>query len=150
MLARIDEVQRLASQTRSGQGEILAFLKKHRAANEDQGHKQIQKLGEVSRQLDVQEKGGRAILAVAKDAFRGIIEVKKLLAQVSQNVIDLQVVASNSICIRPLDPTRGVPVILEDALGRSLEIPAQWIDTLEWEVSHAEPDRLSVFSVPAN
>ncbi|KAK8929294.1 hypothetical protein VCV18_001956 [Metarhizium anisopliae] len=134
VLARIDEVQRLASQTRSGQGEILAFLKKHRAANEDQGHKQIQKLGEVSRQLDVQEKGGRAILAVAKDAFRGIIEVKKLLAQVSQNVIDLQVVASNSICIRPLDPTRGVPVILEDALGRSLEIPAQWIDTLEWEV----------------
>ncbi|KID65919.1 hypothetical protein MAN_05578, partial [Metarhizium hybridum] len=134
VLARIDEVQRLASQARSGQGEILAFLKKHRAANEDQGHKQIEKLGEVSRQLDVQEKGGRAILAVAKDAFRGIIEVKKLLAQVSENVIDLQVVASNSICIRPLDSTRGVPVILEDALGRSLEIPAQWIDTLEWEV----------------
>ncbi|EXU97164.1 hypothetical protein X797_009783 [Metarhizium robertsii] len=134
VLARIDEVQRLASQARSGQGEILAFLKKHRAANEDQGHKQIQKLGEVCRQLDVQEKGGRAILAVARDAFRGIIEVKKLLAQVSQNVIDLQVVASNSIFIRPLDPTRGVPVILEDALGRSLEIRAQWIDTLEWEV----------------
>lgn len=119
----------------TGQEELLEFLQEQRAANEQQTEKQLQRLDEVNQQLATQEKGSRNILAVAKDAVRGILEVKNLLIQLSQNVIDLQITASNSIFIRLLDPTRELPVVLEDALGRQLEIPAQWIDALEWEVS---------------
>lgn len=140
MLARIDQVQQLVSGACTGQEELLEFLQEQRTANEQRAEKQLQRPDEVNQRLATQEKGSRNILAVAEDALHGILEVKNLLIQVSQNVIDLQITASNSIFIRLPDPTRELPVILEDALGRHLEIPAQWIDTLEWEVSlHQTP-----------
>lgn len=134
MLARIDQVQNLVSEARVGQEDLLKCLQEHQAASEKQAETQLQKLDEVNKQLVTQGKGTWSILASAKDALSGIIEVKNLLIQVSQNVIDLQVTASHSMSLRPLDPTKGIPVILEDALGRPLEIPAQWVDTIEWEV----------------
>ncbi|UPK95737.1 hypothetical protein LCI18_006672 [Fusarium solani-melongenae] len=70
----------------------------------------------------------------AADTFYGMLEVKALLFQMSQTVINLQVMASHSMFLRPLDPTKELPVILEDALGNELPIPAQWLDSLEWEV----------------
>jgi hypothetical protein len=135
VLARIDQVETLASKAQVGQEDLVKFLTEQRTANEKQSEKQSQKLDEVNKQLVTQGQGTRSILATAKDALNGIIEVKNLLVEVSQNVIALQVTASHCMNIRPLDPTKGVPVILEDALGESIEISAQWIETLEWEVS---------------
>ncbi|KAJ2985684.1 hypothetical protein NUW58_g5402 [Xylaria curta] len=130
MLARIDRVQQLVSRTCASQEEVLSLLQHQRKASE----KQEEKLEEVSQQLAIQDNSSRSILAVAKDALCGILEVKDLLFQVSKNVINLQIMASNTMFIRLLDPTRELPVIIEDALGRKLPIPAQWLDSLEWEV----------------
>lgn len=88
----------------------------------------------MSQQLVTQEKSSRDILRLAKDTIYSILEVKALLIQISQTVINLQAMASNSMFLRPLDPTKELPVILEDALGNELPIPAQWLDSLEWEV----------------
>ncbi|KAJ4147159.1 hypothetical protein LMH87_001704 [Akanthomyces muscarius] len=118
LLARIDEVQRICGQAHQEQRDILKLLKKQRAETISQAEQQMQKLGHVQDQ----------------DTFRAITEVKGHLQSVSQVIVDIQIAASSAMLMRPLDSTRGLPVILEDALGRSLEIPAQWIDTLEWNV----------------
>lgn len=135
VLARIDEVQQLGSGLGTSQEKLFKLLQGQRTANEKQAEQQLQSLDEVNQQLVAQGKRGRNILAVAKDVLCSVHEVKNLLVQVSQSVIDFQIIASNSLFIHLPDPTRELPVVLEDALGRQLEIPAQWVDVLEWEAS---------------
>ncbi|RSL41160.1 hypothetical protein CEP53_012924 [Fusarium sp. AF-6] len=130
LCARIEEIRQLMSDSCQGHEEMLDFLQVQNAASENQA----KKLEDMSQQLVVQEKSNRDILGLAKDTFSGILEVKTLLVQISQTVINLQVMASHSTFLRPLDPTKELPVILEDALGNELPIPAQWLDSLEWEV----------------
>ncbi|KAL6364619.1 hypothetical protein LRP88_02022 [Fusarium phalaenopsidis] len=110
--------------------EIFELLRVQSRASENQA----KKLEDVSQQLVTQEKSSRDILGLAKDTFYGMLEVKALLIQISQTVVNLQIMASHSMFLRPLDPTKELPVILEDALGNELPIPAQWLDSLEWEV----------------
>lgn len=119
------------SNTCHSREEILELLRDQGRASE----KQAEKLEDMGQQLAVQEKSGRDILGLAKATFCGILEVKALLVQISQTVINLQVMASRSIYLRPLDPTKELPVVLEDALGNELPLPAEWLDSLEWEVS---------------
>lgn len=119
------------SDTSQSREEIFELLRVQSRASENQA----EKLEDMSQQLVTQEKSNRDILGLAKDTFYGMLEVKALLVQISQTVINLQAIASNSMFLRPLDPTKELPVILEDALGNELPIPAQWLDSLEWEVS---------------
>lgn len=142
MLARIAEVEQLVSQAQIRQEETLQSLRTQKIENEERADRQMKKLGLIKQKLATQETENSNTLGVARDALQGITEVQNLLVQVSQNVINLQVTASNSTFLRPLDPTRGAPVVLEDSLGRRFEIPAQWIDSLEWHVS--------MFSNPLN
>lgn len=128
VLARIEEVQHVASQQSCLQKEILDVLEGHREATEQQ----TQELEEVNQQLAVQGLESRSLFAAVKDALNGILEVKTMLVQVSQNVISLQLLASN--ISRPLDPTKELPVIFEDALGRQIPIPPEWIESLDWKV----------------
>ncbi|RMJ17157.1 hypothetical protein CDV36_003176 [Fusarium kuroshium] len=130
LCARIEEIRQLVSDNCQSREEMLDLLRVQNTASENQA----EKLEDMSQQLVVQEKSNRDILGLAKDTFSGILEVKALLVQISQTVINLQVMASNSMFLRPLDPTKELPVILEDALGNELPIPAQWLDSLEWEV----------------
>lgn len=130
MLARIDRVEQLVSHICASQDEVLTLLQHQRRASE----RQAEKLDEVSQQLVTQDKSNQSILAVAKDALCAILEVKGLLFQVSENVINLQIMASDTMFNRLLDPTRELPVVIEDALGRKLPIPAQCLDSLEWEI----------------
>lgn len=88
----------------------------------------------MSQQLEAKEKENSTTLTKVSDTLWGIIEVKDLLVKVSQNVVNLQIAVSNSIFIRPIDPTIGAPATLEDPLGRLLPIPAEWLDTIDWEV----------------
>lgn len=129
MLARIDEVQ----QACENQGKaLLELLQKQQVANKHHAGKQLRKLDEVDRQLATQVKESRNILGVAKNTLYDLVQIKSLLIRVSENVLNLQITISNSLFLRGPDPPRGV--VLEDPLGRQLPIPAEWIDTLEWEV----------------
>ncbi|KAL6850700.1 hypothetical protein ACO1O0_007825 [Amphichorda felina] len=118
MLARIAEVEQLVSQAQIRQEETLQSLRTQKIENEERADRQMKKLGLIKQKLATQETENSNTLGVARDALQGITEVQNLLVQVSQNVINLQVAASNSTFLRPLDPTRGAPVVLEDSLGR--------------------------------
>ncbi|KAL6411861.1 hypothetical protein AUP68_04240 [Ilyonectria robusta] len=131
LCARIEEIHRVVSDTCHSREEMLELLRDQGRASE----KQAEKLKDISHQFVVQEKSGRDVLGLAKATFCGILEAKALLVEISQTVINLQVMASHSTFLRPLDPTKELPVVLEDALGNELPIPAQWLDSLEWEVS---------------
>ncbi|KAJ3521381.1 hypothetical protein NM208_g13315 [Fusarium decemcellulare] len=122
MLARTDEIQTRVTQTCTNQAEILRLLQQ---ANE----RHVKKLDHVSQQLVKQSERAQSLLAIAKDALSNIIEIKGLLIRVSQNVANIHM-PFNSIY---LDPTKELPVTLEDALGRHIEISAQWLDFLQWE-----------------
>lgn len=158
LLARIDQVQEVVAQHSFDQTKILNLVRVEREASRHQTKKleeveaklasqtkqlnaQSEQLEEAKQQLEaqsgqlvVQHEQGRSIFAVAKDALSGILEVRTLLVQVSQNVVNLHAVATNPSVGVALDPTRELPVMLEDALGRHMPIPAVWLDTIQWEV----------------
>lgn len=139
-MARIEEVKRICQHMQSGQEEVLSLLKKQRTENEKRAAMQDEKLGQIQSRIGVTEQNSCTILTLARDTLRGMLAVKSLLDSISEGVANLQIAASNAAAIRSLDPTKGLPVVLEDALGRPLEIPAQWIDTLEWNVVRPVPD----------
>ncbi|RSL89111.1 hypothetical protein CEP52_015018 [Fusarium oligoseptatum] len=128
LLARVAEVKDLVSKSCSSQQEILDLTQQQRRASEEQ----VQKLDEVTQQLAKQDTSSRSILAVAGEALSAIVEVKDLLFQVSQDIINVRIVL-NSMFIRSMDPTKELPVIIEDALGRHVPIPPEWLDSLDWE-----------------
>ncbi|KAL2674038.1 hypothetical protein Neosp_012484 [[Neocosmospora] mangrovei] len=130
LCARVEEIRLLVSDTCQCRQEMLELLQAQNRSSENQ----TKTLENMNQQLAAQEKSGRDILGLVKDTFSGILEVKSLLLQISQTVINLQAMASHSMFLRPLDPTKELPVILEDALGNELPIPAQWLDSLQWEV----------------
>ena len=69
-----------------------------------------------------------------KDTFECAVELKDMFLNVSRAVIDLQMKLSDLMSLRALDPTKELPVIMQDALGRRFPIPPEWLNTLEWDV----------------
>lgn len=145
MLSRIDQVQDVVAQHSHDQTKILNLLKTEREASKHQTKKldemkdklaaHTEQLETQSMQLVQQNNASWSLFSVAKDALSGILEVKTMLAQVSQNVVNLQAVATSSNIGVSLDPTRDMPVMIEDALGNQLPIPTIWLDTIQWDVS---------------
>lgn len=105
-------------------------MRQQRNASEEQARK----LDQVSQQLVKHDTSSRNILTVAGETLGAILQVKDLLVQVSRDAINLQVIF-NSMYLRSMDPTVELPAIIEDALGRRIPIPPQWIDSLDWDVS---------------
>ncbi|RSL62370.1 hypothetical protein CEP54_005743 [Fusarium duplospermum] len=132
LLARVTEVQDLESKSCSNQEEILGLMRQQRKSSEEQ----VQKLDEVNQQLVKQDTTSRSILAVTGEALSAILQVKDLLVQVSQDVINVRVVL-NSTFLRPMDPTKELPAIIEDPLGRQVPIPPEWLGSLDWEALYA-------------
>ncbi|RMJ07196.1 hypothetical protein CDV36_013203 [Fusarium kuroshium] len=128
LLARVAEVKDLVSKSCSSQQEILDLMQQQRRASEEQA----QKLDEVNQQLAKQDTSSRSILTVAGEALSAIVEVKDLLFQVSQDVINVRIVL-DSMFVRSMDPTKELPAIIEDALGRQVPIPPEWLGSLDWE-----------------
>lgn len=110
------------------------MLEQQRLKNDSHAKEQNEQFKAIQAQLGKAEKSSRSIMSLAGDALHGILEVKDLVISMSQNVINLQILASNSNYFRTLNPTKELPVILEDALGRPLEIPARWLDKVQWNV----------------
>lgn len=113
---------------------MLDLMRQQRNVSEGQ----VQKLDEVSQQLVKQDTSSRNILAVAGEALSTILQVKDMLVQVSQDAINVQIIF-NSMCLRSMNPNKELPAIIEDALGRRVPIPPEWLDSLDWEVSTPGP-----------
>ncbi|KAI0005667.1 hypothetical protein F4779DRAFT_597903 [Xylariaceae sp. FL0662B] len=136
MLARIEEVNELVSREEQARQDILMLLREQNKTSKLQAT-EIQAVGNrLITHEKTHEKGNWEILQTAKRCFSAVLEVKEILIKVSNNVANLQVLASNSMFLHPLDPTKGLPVILEDALGNILPIPMEWVDSLDWDVLH--------------
>ncbi|GAB1309964.1 hypothetical protein MFIFM68171_00174 [Madurella fahalii] len=133
MLARIDEVQRLVSAEATCRKEIIRLLKEQRNTVK----RQADELGGIHDELVSQSGGILEALASAKQSFTAVVEVKKTLAEVAKAVISIQALASASTCLRFIDPTKDLPVIIEDALGGLFTIPAEWVDCLEWDTLYS-------------
>lgn len=131
LLARIDQVQKLCQAEHQ---QVLEFFEKQKQEHNAQLEKQNEKLDTVQKQLCTTETNSRSLLSLAGDALQGILEVKDLLVSMSRSIISLQISATQAQCMRSLDPTKELSVILEDSLGRHFPIPAEWLDTLEWNV----------------
>ncbi|KAK4157476.1 hypothetical protein C8A00DRAFT_40188 [Chaetomidium leptoderma] len=99
MLARIDEVQCLVSAEATCREEMLRLLKQqHNMAN-----RQAVELKAVKSQLE---------------SLASVVEIKETLAQIAKVVVSFQVSASASTFLRYIDPTKDLPVIVDDPLGR--------------------------------
>jgi hypothetical protein len=122
MLARIQEVKGLLSVNQETQDAILHLGQIHTS-----------ELRIVSERLAVQGGNNRETLSIVKSTFSAVREVKDLIDRACQVAVSLQVLASNSIFFRGLDPTRNLPLAAEDALGNILEIPLDLIHS--WEVT---------------
>jgi hypothetical protein len=131
MRARIDEVQRLVSAEASSREEMLRLLQ----AQHDVASQHTHELRAVNGQLAAHSGSIRDVLTTVKQSLASVVEIKETLAQIARVVVSFQVSSSASMFSRSLDPTRELPVILEDALGRRLTIPAKWIECLTWRVS---------------
>lgn len=113
------------------QEEVLRLLQNQHASSK----KQADNIGEISRRVDAQERRTQSLLNTVGNISASIGELRGMFVDVSRNVVELQVNASNTPCFRCLDPTKELPLIIEDALGRKLPIASQWLESLEWEVS---------------
>lgn len=98
---------------------------------------QSTQLASIETGLANQARSGSQALTSIQRTLGAIIEVKAMVSQLTQSVLDLQVSISNVFFLRTLDPTRELPVILEDALGRNIPIPAEWLDSLDWDALQA-------------
>ena len=152
MLARIDEVQEVVARYSYDQTKILNLLKVEReaskrhtrqleevkaklAAQNEQLESQSQQLEAAKQQLVQHNQTSWSILSVAKDALSGILEVKTMLYEVSQTVVSLHASVPGTGRGAALDPTMDLPVIIEDALGRQMPIPAVFLESIQWNVS---------------
>ena len=143
VLARIQEVRGLLDKQEQTQQRLLTHLASHEAVANDQSHALVR----IEEGLKAQDRSGQSLLTTARNAFGAIIQVKGMLTDLAEKVIQLQVVLSNSIYVRGLDPTTNLPITLEDALGTYLTLPEDWID--DWEVS-CSLDIALLFVVHAN
>ncbi|KAJ2975276.1 hypothetical protein NQ176_g5608 [Zarea fungicola] len=134
LLARVDQVQQICQDSHH---QLLRLLEEQRLKAADHFKEQNEKLCLVQNQISATEQTSRTLMCLAGDALKGILEVKDHVVSISQAVMRLQISASHSQCMRSLDPTRELSVILEDSLGRQIPIPSQWLDTLEWNALNA-------------
>lgn len=131
LLARIAHVQQICQDNHC---QVQQMLEQQRLKNDNHARERNDQFDYIQAQLGKSEKTSSTIMSRASDTLQCILEIKQLIVSMSQTITQRQISASNSNCIRTLDPTKELPVMLEDALGRHLEIPAQWLDTLQWNV----------------
>lgn len=139
--ARIDEVHSLVTSLSQGQGEMLNLLQKQEAAV---CHQAIA-LDDINKKMSSQSQICGAVLECSQISLAALMELKNSLQDVFRNVVRLQFLASDSMFFQGLDPTRGLPVYFEDALGLVSEIPLDWINT--WEVTYSLSHRKSLIMI---
>lgn len=131
---RIDQVEQICQNNHL---QVLEIIREQKL--EDVTHRKIQdeRLNRIHNQLGAVEQSSSSIISIGREMLQGILEVKDLVVSLSQAVVSRQISASNTQYMRSMDSTKELPVIVEDALGRLLEIPAQWLDTLGVECMYS-------------
>lgn len=122
IMDRIAMVDKCIRNAEARDGERLDQLRRHH-------DEQLQR---INAKLEKQAETGSQAIETLKRTFTALLEVKDMIGQLTQAVVSLQVSASNQSDLRRLDPTKELPVILEDSLGRLIEIPACWIGRMQW------------------
>lgn len=67
----------------------------------------------------------------------GTQEVNNHVSHVQRAIVRLETAVSDPVLKNPLDPTKDMPLFIEDPLGNSIEIPLDLVHS--WEVSQLSP-----------
>jgi hypothetical protein len=130
VIGRIEHVRELLAEQETHRRTLLSHLQSHEAGSKEQG----ERLQRIDERLKGQELSNTSIVTSVSRAFAAIVQLKGMLADVADNVVHLQVLVSNSIFIRSLDPTRDLPITFEDAMGISRPLPLEWLN--DWQVKY--------------
>lgn len=130
LLTRIDAIQRLISAETEYKEEIWRLLKKQ----SETVNKQEQAITVLDQKITATFTSVWEMLSSANQTLAIVIEMKGLATQLAQFVTSSQFLASTSTDLRLIDPTKDLPVTIEDALGRFHTIPSGWIEKLQWTV----------------
>ncbi|KAB5576011.1 hypothetical protein GE09DRAFT_1265508 [Coniochaeta sp. 2T2.1] len=132
MLSRMDEVETLLKDERQLHEMTVAVLE----AQLEKNRRQIcLQLDSIQAAVDRQEGSTRLLLFYAKSTLGAVKSLQQVVGQVFQVALSLRELVVQSIYVRSLDPTKGLPVTFEDALGNVREIPLDWINS--WESLHS-------------
>ncbi|KAK3349545.1 hypothetical protein B0T25DRAFT_482206 [Lasiosphaeria hispida] len=131
VIARIKEVRTLLDERQQTQQALLAS---YQSRNEVLASHQSGHITRIHKTLDTHGASLGSILCMTRSALHGIFQVKGMLVDLAENVVNLQVLVSNPTYLRPLDPTKDLPITLEDAFGYRLTLPEEWIN--DWEDLH--------------
>ncbi|KAH9909189.1 hypothetical protein F4778DRAFT_217661 [Xylariomycetidae sp. FL2044] len=128
LVARIAEVQDLVAKQGDETKSLLGFLQRQESASSQQ----LARLGAVESQLVSQQRDTGALMTLTSGTSATVLDIKEMLAGLVQTVADQQVSASYAHDLRFLDPTREMPVIFEDTLGRQFTLPLEYLK--DWGV----------------
>ncbi|KAK7959484.1 uncharacterized protein PG986_004338 [Apiospora aurea] len=120
VLANIDEVKTLASENQTNQQILQKALRLQSRGNQAMH-------SDLSKRHEVQATGLMSIVAILIAVFHQIGHVRALIVAIMSR---LQMITTSPL-LQGLDPTKGLPVYLEDALGEIRELPLQWVT--DWD-----------------
>ncbi|KAK4185619.1 hypothetical protein QBC35DRAFT_465409 [Podospora australis] len=123
LLARVEELKRLVSHYEEVQQTM-------RLLSLDQNSQ----LHSLEKRISAQESTNASLLSHATNTFCVVLEIKDTVNRVCQAVVDLRALVTSISSLRLLDPTKNLPLFLEDALGARIEIPLHLIHS--WEMFH--------------
>lgn len=86
----------------------------------------------LSQQVTTQSHLSNSVLALAQEARRGISDLRGMLLLVFLAVMNIRSLAMS--IQRPLDPTRELPAIIQDALGGYIYLQPTLLEYIQWKV----------------
>ncbi|KAK8112668.1 hypothetical protein PG984_013194 [Apiospora sp. TS-2023a] len=119
LLAKINEVSMMVSNNQRDQKLLHGALQLQNVENQT-------RFSDLNRRLEAQTTRMMSAMSILLAIFHELGYVKKFIIAV---MLHLRMMSGP--LFRGLDPTKGFPVFLEDALGNILEIPLQWLD--DWD-----------------
>ncbi len=133
MLARVDEIKQLVSQNHDVQETMLRLSRDQNTQLHALAERMKTQEDKMTEMMKKQDENTWAVLSQAKNVFCVVLEVKDMVNQLCAGIVDLRVLLSSQTMTRPLDPTRNLPLFVEDALGEIIEIPLDLVHS--WEVT---------------
>ncbi|KAH6892940.1 hypothetical protein B0T10DRAFT_481129 [Thelonectria olida] len=127
VLARIEEVRQEFENHEQVQRTLLDYLTNH----ETREREQPQLLAKIDQQLAEQAISQNSIASAVLQVYNNLLHVKDLVFSLSERVTSIQVMFSNVINMRGLDPTKDLLITIEDATGVSFQISEGFLE--DWE-----------------
>lgn len=106
---------------------------------------QARSITNFNHQLDILSTGVTAITSMTKLTLQSILQVKEILENIASQVALTHTTVRMMAVGRGLDPTKELPILLEDAHGIQIEIT--WV--FSWTVSRPDPHFLPAYEPPS-